>query len=120
MDSGGLCRVHGGRCESESESVVEEGGDSLCSWLSAFACSSSSTSWDGPGGGVPMAIGAPSHTLGLSFTRKPQPMSSSSPRTYRTEAVVAASGPGGCRLAVAGGARGWRWRLAARLLLARG
>ena len=67
-----------------------------------------------------MATGAPSHTLGLSFTRKPQPMSSSSPRTYRTEVVVAASGPGRCRLAVAGGARGWKWRLAARLLLARG
>ena len=42
-----------------------------------------------------MAIGAPSHTHGLSFTRKPQPMNSSSPRTFRTEAVVAASGPGG-------------------------
>ena len=59
------------------------------------ACSSSRTSWDGQCGGVPMAIGAPSHTHGLSFTRKPQPMSSNSPRTFRTEAVVAASGPGG-------------------------
>ena len=42
-----------------------------------------------------VAIGAPSHTHGLSFTRKPQPMSSSSPRTFRTEVVVAASRPGG-------------------------
>ena len=42
-----------------------------------------------------MAIGAPSHTHGLSFTRKPQPMNNSSPRTFLTEAVVAASGPGG-------------------------
>ena len=56
---------------------------------------SSSTSWDGPCGGVPTATGAPSLTHGLSFTRKPQPMSSSSPRTFRTEVVVAASGPGG-------------------------
>ena len=46
-------------------------------------------------GGVPAAIGAPSHTHGLSFTRKPQPMNNSSPRTFLTEAVVAASGPGG-------------------------
>ena len=53
--------------------------------------------------------------------RKPQPRSSSSPRTFRTEAVVAASGPGGgCRLAVnwrRKGGRGWRRRL--RLLLVR-
>ena len=63
---------------------------------------SSSTSWDGPCGRVPTAIGALSHTHGLSFTRKPQPMSSSSRRAFRTEAVVAVSGPGG---------RGWlgRW-----------
>ena len=45
--------------------------------------------------GVPMAIGAPSHTRGLSFTRKLQPMNSNSPRTFLTEAVEAASGPGG-------------------------
>ena len=43
----------------------------------------------------------------------------SSPRTYLAEEVVAASGPGRCRLAVDGGARGRTWRLAARLLLAR-
>ena len=42
-----------------------------------------------------MAIGAPSHTHALSFTRKPQPMNDSSTRTFLTEAVVAASGPGG-------------------------
>ena len=42
-----------------------------------------------------MAIGAPSHTHGLSFTRKPQPMNNSSPRTFLTEAVMAASWPGG-------------------------
>ena len=77
------------------------------------ACSSSSTSWDGPGGGVPMVIGAPSHTRGLSFTRKLQPMSCSLPCTFLAEDVVAASGPGGCRLAVAGGTGGGRggWRL---------
>ena len=63
--------------------------------LCGSACGSSSTRWDGPCGGVPMGIGAPSHTRGLSFTRKLQPMSSSSPRTFRIEAVVAASGPGG-------------------------
>ena len=40
-------------------------------------------------------IGAPSHTHGLSFTRKPQLMNNSSPRAFLTEAVVAASGPGG-------------------------
>ena len=54
-----------------------------------------------------MVIGAPSHTLGLSFTRKPQPMSSSSSRTFRTEAVVAASGPGrGVVWRCTGGGRG--------------
>ena len=42
-----------------------------------------------------MAIGAPSHTHWLSFTRKLQPMSKNSPRTYLNEAVMAASGPGG-------------------------
>ena len=55
---------------------------------------SSSTSWVGQCGGVPVATGAPSHTQGLSFTRKPQPMNISSPRTFLTEAVEAASGPG--------------------------
>ena len=51
-----------------------------------------------------MAIGAPSHTHGLSFTRKPQPMNS--PRTFLTEAVVAASGPGeGGQGAEGGGGR---------------
>ena len=63
--------------------------------LCGFARGSSSTSWDGQCGGVPMAIGAPSQTHGLSFTRKPQPMNNSSPSTFLTEAVVAASGPGG-------------------------
>ena len=41
-----------------------------------------------------MEIGAPSHTHGLSFTRKLRLMSENSPRTSRNEAVVAASGPG--------------------------
>ena len=41
-----------------------------------------------------MVIGALSHTHGVSFTRKLQPMSNSSPRTFLTEAVVAASRPG--------------------------
>ena len=54
--------------------------------------------------GRPMAIGAPSHTHGLSFTRKPQPMNYSSPRTFLTVSVVAASGPG----SEAGAAGGWR------------
>ena len=40
-----------------------------------------STRWGGQCGGVPMAIGAPSHIHGLSFTRKPQPMNKNSPRT---------------------------------------
>ena len=38
-----------------------------------------------------MVIGAPSHTHGPSFTRKPQPMSMNSPRTYLNEAVMATS-----------------------------
>ena len=42
-----------------------------------------------------MVIGAPSHTPRLSFTRKLQPMSMNSPRTFLTEAAVAASGPEG-------------------------
>ena len=42
-----------------------------------------------------MAIGAPWHTRGLSFTRKLQPMNSNSLRTFLIEAVEAASGPGG-------------------------
>ena len=62
--------------------------------LCGSARGSSSTSWDGQCGGVPMAIGAPSHTYGLSFTRKPQLMNNSSPRAFLTEVVVAASGPG--------------------------
>ena len=53
-----------------------------------------SSTWVGPCGGVPTATGAPSHTHGLSFTRKLQPMSMNSPRTFLSEAVVAASGPG--------------------------
>ena len=40
-------------------------------------------------------IGAPSHTHGLSFTWKLQPMSTNPPRTSLGEAVVAASGPEG-------------------------
>ena len=35
------------------------------------------------------------HTHGLSFILKLQPMSENSPRTFQTEAVVAASWPGG-------------------------
>ena len=54
-----------------------------------------SSTWVGPCGGVPTATGAPSHTHGLMFTRKLQPMSTNSPRTYLSEVVVAASGPGG-------------------------
>ena len=45
-------------------------------------------------GSVSTAIDAPSRTHGLSFTRKPQPMNISSHRTFLTEAVEAASGPG--------------------------
>ena len=41
--------------------------------------------------------------MGLSFTRKPQHMNNSSPRTFLTEAVVAASGPGGVGGAEGGG-----------------
>ena len=70
--------------------------------LCGSARGSSSTGWGGQCGGVPMAIGAPSHTHGLSFTRKPQPMNISSSRTFLPEAVEAASGPGG----VAGAAGG--------------
>ena len=61
------------------------------------ACGSWSYTWVGQYGCVPIVIGAPSHTHGLSFTRKLQPMSMNSPRTYLTEAVVAASGPEGRR-----------------------
>ena len=74
---------------------------------------SSSTSWGGQCGGVPTAIGAPSHTHGLSFTRKPQPMNISSPRTFLTEAVEAASGPGEGRVAGAAGGGELRRRGAA-------
>ena len=63
--------------------------------LCESARDSSGTRWDGQCGSVPTAIGAPSHAYGLSFTRKPQPMNNSSPRTFLTGAVVAASGPGG-------------------------
>ena len=53
-----------------------------------------------------MAIGAPSHAHGLSFTRKLQPMNVNSPRTFLTEAVVeAASGPGGVAGAAVGGGK---------------
>ena len=45
--------------------------------------------------GRPVRGVSPSHTHGLSFTRKLQPMSMNSLRTFRTEAVVAASGPEG-------------------------
>ena len=57
--------------------------------LCGSARCSSSTRWDGQCGCVPMAIGALSHTHGLSFTRKPQPMNNNSPRNFLTEAVVA-------------------------------
>ena len=53
-----------------------------------------------------MAISAPSHTHGLSFTWKPLPMNNSSPHTFLTEAVVAASGPGGGAGVAGGGGRG--------------
>ena len=80
--------------ESEAEVVVEEGA--VTRFADGFrpvrVCS---TSWDGLCGGVPMATGAPSHTHGLSFTGKLQPMSENSPRTFQTEAVVVASGPEG-------------------------
>ena len=57
-------------------------------------------------GGVPMAKGAPSHTHGLSFTRK-QPMKNNSPRAFLTEAVEVASGSGG--VAGEGGERKAAW-----------
>ena len=101
--------------ESEAEVVVEE--DAVTRFAAGFRPLRVCTRflehqlgrpvW----GGVPMAIGAPSHTHGLSFTRKPQPMNSSSPRTFRTEAVVAASGPG--EVAGAAGGREERRRGAA-------
>ena len=106
MDSGGLCRVHVGRRRRVSGGVGGGGGgggecsDSLCSWLSAFAGLHAVARPRTPDGAasvegeeVPMAIGAPSHTHGLSFTRKLQPMNNNSPRTFLTEAVEAASGP---------------------------
>ena len=96
--------------DDESEAEVGGGGggrcsDSLCRLafgLCGSACGSSNTRWGGQCGCVPMAIGAPSHTHGLSFTRKPQPVNNSSPRTFLTEAVVAASGPGGVARAAGG------------------
>ena len=72
--------------EAEAEAEVEEGRSSLCSWFSAYAGLHAVPR--------PTAIGARLHTHGLSFTRKPQPMNISSPRTFLTEAVEAASGPG--------------------------
>ena len=84
--------------ESESEAVVEEGAATrfaagfrplrVCTRFLEHQMGRSV--W-----GVPTAIGAPSHTHGLSFTRKPQSMNNSSPRTFLTEAVVAASGQEG-------------------------
>ena len=60
--------------------------------LGGSACGSCSSTGDGRYEGVP--TGVPSHTHGLSFTRRPQLMSMSSPRTYLHEVVLAASGPG--------------------------
>ena len=74
----------------ETGSEPEEDAETLC----GSVCGSWSSTWVGPHGGAPMAIGAPSHTHGLSFTQKLQPLSTNSPRTYLCEAVVAASGPG--------------------------
>ena len=79
--------------------------------LCGSVCGSWSSTWVGPCGGVPTATGAPSHTHGLSFTRKLQPMSTNSPRSYLSEVVVAASGPGGGGAAGRGGRRGRRSRL---------
>ena len=93
--------------ESEAEAEVEEGAETrfAAGFRPMRVCMQFLAHQLGrPVWGVPMAIGAPSHTHGLSFTRKPQPMSSSSPRTFWTEAVVAASGPG------KGGGRGVVWR----------
>ena len=56
---------------------------------------------EGPCGCVPLVIGAPSHTHGLSCTGKPQPMSTSSLRTFLNEAVV-----GGGRRRIGRGAAG--------------
>ena len=78
--------------------------------LGGSAGGSSSTRWDGQCGAVPMATGAPSRTHGLSFTRKLQPMSENSPRTSRSEDVVAASGSRGVVWWRTGG---WRRRGAA-------
>ena len=69
------------------------------------ACGSWSSTWVGAYGGVPVVTGAPAHTHGLSFTRKLQPMSTNSPRTYWSEAVVVASGPGGRAARGEGGRR---------------
>ena len=95
--------------EAEAEAEVEE--DAATRFAAGFrpkggsARGSSSTSWGGQCGGVPTAIGAPSHTHGLSFTRKPQPKNISSPRTFLTEAVEAASGLGRWVAGSAGGRR---------------
>ena len=65
--------------------------------LCGSARGSSSTRWDGQCGrcayGDRCTFAHSCH--GLSFTRKPEPMNNNSPRTFLTEAVVAASGPGG-------------------------
>ena len=84
--------------ESEADAEVEE--DAATRFAAGFRPMRVCTRFlkhqlGGQCGGVPRATGAPSHTHGLSFTRKPQPKNISSPRTFQTEAVVAASGPGG-------------------------
>ena len=98
MDSGGLCRVHGGRLRRGCGVGGGGGGgggcsDSLRRWVSA--CAGLHEVPRAPVGTASAGVCLPSHTHGLSFTRKLQPMSENSPRTFQTEAVVAASGPGG-------------------------
>ena len=100
--------------ESESEAVVEEGAATRfpAGFRPLRVCTRflehrmGRPVW----GGVPMAIGAPSHTHWPSFTGKLQPMNNNSPRTFLTEAVEAASGPG--EEGRGAGAAGWERKAA--------
>ena len=94
--------------ESEAEAEVEE--DAATRFAAGFrplrVCTRFLEHQLGrPVWGCAYGEGAPSHTHGLSFTRKPQPMNISSPRTFLTEAVEAASGPGRGVAGSAGGRR---------------
>ena len=83
----------------ESESELEPEEDVVTGFANGFRPTRVRTRFlelhIGPCGEVPTATGAPLHSHGLSFTWKLQPKSMNSPRTYLSEAVVAASGPGG-------------------------